>query len=140
MYKLTASPNQVLRSDGALIPDITANYGDALLYQAWRADGGVPEDADIVHPTPPNWDALYYRLLVGDLKPIFDDIKAIAKINIAINTDYTNIIEAFKIRTEQALRDCLDELIVDGYVISPEYKLLWNNAIAELNFSELVKL
>lgn len=88
----------------------------------------------------PDWETLYNRLLAGDLKPIFEDIKAIAKTNLAINVDYTNIIEAFKIKAEQALKDCLNELIADGYVLSDEHRNLWNNAIAELNFSDLVKI
>lgn len=89
---------------------------------------------------PPDWNVLYGRLLAYDLKPIFDEIKAAAKTSLAFNTDYTNIIEAFKLRTEQALRDCLDELIADGYVISEEHKAMWNAATEELNFSELVRL
>ena len=88
----------------------------------------------------PDWETLYNRLLAGDLKPIFENIKEIAKTNLAINVDYTNIIEVFKIKAEQALKDCLDELVADGYVISDEHKALWNNAIAELNFSDLVKI
>lgn len=88
----------------------------------------------------PNWDTLYFRLLAGDLKPIYEDIKKVAKTNLAINIDYTNIIEAFKIRTEQTLADCLKELMQDGYVFKDEHRNLWNNAISELNFSDLVKL
>lgn len=100
---------------------------------------------EIIANTPPmvkfpDWETLYNRLLAGDLKPIFEDIKSVAKTNLAINVDYTNIIEAFKIKAEQALKDCLDELAADGYVISDEHKALWNNAIAELNFSDLVKI
>lgn len=93
-----------------------------------------------VPPKSSDWETLYNRLLAGDLKPIFEDIKAIAKTNLAINVDYTNIIEAFKIKAEQALKDCLNELIADGYVLSDEHRNLWNNAIAELNFSDLVKI
>lgn len=93
-----------------------------------------------VPPKSSDWETLYNRLLAGDLKPIFEDIKAIAKMNLAINVDYTNIIEAFKIKAEQALKDCLNELIADGYVLSEEHRTLWNNAIAELNFSDLVKI
>jgi len=88
----------------------------------------------------PNWGELYLRLLAGDLKPVYEDIKKVAKTNLAINIDYTNIIEAFKIRTEQALADCLKELIQDGYILKDEHRNLWNNAISELNFGDLVKL
>ena len=91
-------------------------------------------------PKFPDWETLYNRLLAGDLKPIFEDVKSVAKTNLAINVDYTNIIEAFKIKAEQALKDCLDELVADGYVISDEYKALWNNAVSESDFSDLVKL
>lgn len=100
---------------------------------------------EIIANTPPmvkfpDWETLYNRLLAGDLKPIFEDIKSVAKTNLAINVDYTNIIEAFKIKAEQALKDCLNELVSDGYVLSDEHRILWNNAIAELNFSDLVKI
>jgi hypothetical protein len=94
-----------------------------------------------VEPKIPDWDMLYGRLLAYDLKPIFESIKAIAKKDAAINWDLTALATAIAtIRTEQALKDCLDELVVDGYVISDEHKSLWNNVIAELHFSDLVKL
>lgn len=90
---------------------------------------------------PPNWNALYGRLLAYDLKPIFESIKAIAKTNTAINWDLTALATALStVRTEQALKDCLDELIADGYVVSDAHKTLWNNAIAELGFSNLVEI
>ena len=90
---------------------------------------------------PPNWNALYGRLLTYDLKPIFESIKAIAKTDTAINWDLTALATALStVRTEQALKDCLDELIEDGYVVSDAHKILWNTAIIELNFSDLVKL
>jgi hypothetical protein len=93
-------------------------------------------------PDPlPNWDMLYGRLLAYDLKPIFESIKAIAKTDTAINWDLTALATAIAtIRTEQALKDCLDELVADGYVISNAHKALWNTAIAQENFSDLVKI
>ena len=89
---------------------------------------------------PPNWDALYGRFLAGDLKPIFDDVCEAAENSNAIALRYFNLVESFKIRTEQALKDCLDKLIQAGYVVSEDHKNLWNNATSELNFSELVRL
>lgn len=140
-YKLIQNqPNSIIRlEDGAIIPE--GNNGDWQLYEAWIADGNTPEPADILSVAPPNWDALYGRLLAYDLKPIFESVKAIAKTDTAINWDLTALSTALStVRTEQALKDCLDELIADGYVVSDAHKVLWNNAIAELNFSELVKL
>jgi len=89
---------------------------------------------------PPNWGAFYGRFLVADLKPIFDDVNEAAKNSTAVLLAYFNLVEAFKICEEQALKDCLDKLIAAGYVISDEHKLLWNNAIAQENFSNLVGL
>jgi len=89
---------------------------------------------------PPNWDMLYGRFLAGDLKPLFEDVCEQAELSSAIALRYFNLVEAFKIRTEQALKDCLDKLLVAGYVVSEDHKTMWNAAIAELNFSELVRL
>ena len=89
---------------------------------------------------PPDWETLYGRFLAGDLKPIFDDVCEAAENSTAIALRYFNLVESFKIRTEQALKDCLDKLIQAGYVVSEDHKSLWNNATSELNFSELVRL
>ena len=89
----------------------------------------------------PDWDNLYARLLLGDLKPILLNLKQIAKTDNAIAIDFMSLTTVLtNIRTEQALQDCLSELIADGYVLSDEHRNLWNNAIAELNFSDLVKV
>lgn len=114
----------------------------ALRYQWAIVDGKVVIDSTKpLPPLPPNWQVLYDRLLGSDLKPIFASLKDAAKINAAINWDLTQITFAItQTQNEQALRVCLDELIEDGYVVSDEHKALWNQAIAELNFSELVRL
>jgi hypothetical protein len=44
-YKLTNDPDRVIRLfDNAIIPN--AQNGDWQLYQAWLADGGIPDRAD----------------------------------------------------------------------------------------------
>lgn len=39
-YQLTQDPNQIKRSDGAIIPN--AQNGDWQLYQNWLAGGNTP--------------------------------------------------------------------------------------------------
>ena len=108
----------------------------------WRISNGAVIIDNLALPVRfPNWDNLYARLLLGDLKPILLNLKQIAKTDNAINVDFVSLIEALSaIRTEQALQDCIKELIDDGFVILEEHRQLWNNAIAELNFSDLVKI
>lgn len=140
-YKLiTSEPDTILRSDNAIIPK--GNNGDWQLYEAWLSEGNTPEPepADVV-PMPPDWDGLYRSVLAGDLKPLYLRLKQEAKTNNILSVDYVNLITVLSsIRTEQALKECLDELINDGYILSEEDKTLWNNAVAELHFSDLATI
>ena len=100
----------------------------------------IPDKAAI---TPqPNWDELYRRLLDGDLKPILESIQGASTQSLPVNTAFTQMIAVFQptIRTEQALRDCLDALISFGFSVKSEHKILWNAAIPECEFSDLVKI
>ena len=91
----------------------------------------------------PDFDALLNRLLSGDLRPLFVSITKsgsnpmilIARIDIAFALSNDKIADRLS-----ALRAGLDMLTASGYVVSPENTALWNQAIAELNFPDEVKL
>lgn len=133
---LRGNTREYLILDDSELPD--RQYRDQ-----WRiSNGAVIVDNQVTPPVRfPNWDILYGRLLAGDLKPILLNLKQIAKTDNAIAIDFMSLTTVLtNIRTEQALQDCLSELIADGYVLDDEHRNLWNNAIAELNFSDLVKV
>jgi len=141
MYKLSQFPSQIIRLfDGAAIPE--GNNGDWQLYEAWVAKGNTPQPADVIVASIfPDWDGLYNRVLAGDLKPLYLRLKQAAKADIILSVDYINLITVLSnIRTEQALKDSLDELIKDGYDLSEADKTLWNNAVTELHFSDLATI
>lgn len=139
MYKLTNNHNQIIRLfDSAIIPQ--GQNGDWQLYEAWVAKGNTPQPADVV-PMPPDWNSLYSRVLAGDLKPLYLRLKQAAKTDNILSVDYINLIAVLSsIRTESALKECLDELINDGYILNGEEKTLWNDAVTELHFSSLVRI
>lgn len=139
MYKLTKFSNQIIRLfDVVTIPE--GQNGDWQLYKAWLSEGNTPEPADIID-IPPDWDGLYSSVLAGDLKPLYLSLKQAAKTDNILSVDYVNFVAVLSnIRTESALKECLDELINDGYILNGEEKTLWNDAVTVLHFSSLVKV
>ena len=138
MYKLTQNPNQIIRlSDTATIPK--GNNGDWQIYEAWLVSNS-PLPADIIAPLP-NWNVLYDRLLGGDLSGIFNRVNLAAIANPSITVWLLNMNGALtNVRVESALASALQILKLSGYVFTPQEIGLWNTAIAELNFSNLVQL
>ncbi|MBD2150024.1 hypothetical protein H6F44_07795, partial [Pseudanabaena sp. FACHB-1277] len=107
--------------------------------------GEYTEIPDLPHPSlPSDWDKLLNRLLTGDLYPLFQSITNAAFSNpilLVARNDLYGAISNSKISDRLgALRAGLDMLLASGYEMSPENKNLWNQAIAELNFPDEVKL
>lgn len=71
-YTLTLDPKMVLRSDGALIPDVP--NGDWQVYQEWLTDGNTPNPMPTV-PTTREIDARRLRLALVELN-LLDTIES----------------------------------------------------------------
>jgi hypothetical protein len=120
-----------------------AELPDRALRDRWIIqDGAVMIDNSIPPASlPPNWQSLYESLLSGDLRIVFNSVtqQAIANPSIAVGLIHVNS-AITQVRVEQALADALNVLQLSGFTFTEEHKSLWNNAIAELNFSDRVKL
>lgn len=110
---------------------------------AWFVQG---QNQPVVPPSnpQPNWINLRNRLLGGDLHPIFErlTIASMQPDGNPISTAKGDISDAILIvRIEAALASGLHLLTqVAGYVFTQEEKDLWNPAVEQEGFSDLVKI
>jgi hypothetical protein len=133
------------RTGEALDDAAFINWANLQNFSAWH---NQTKGSEAVEPSPiapvADWNALKNRLLGGDLYPIFQRL-TFAALNENANTistargDITDAILTVKI--EAALANGLGLLVnIGNYAFTDDEKLLWNNAIAELNFTDLVKI
>lgn len=145
-YSLTADPDIVLRSDGA---ELYRNIRDEwLLYDEWVSDGNTPI------PFEPDWDGLIQQTLGGVLAPLYNRLTLAS----FVNPDTASLPEIANANNIAVAAGKLDQAVattrVEGsvtasiqlllstsdYVFTQAEKDLWNSTIAELGFSDLVKL
>lgn len=91
-----------------------------------------------------DFEGLLNYLLSGKLHPLFRDITLQSFSNpvllVARNDIYGVLSNPLISDRISALKAGLDMLAASGYEVSPENKNLWNQAIAELNFPDEVRL
>jgi hypothetical protein len=85
-YKLTSNPNQILRSDGAIIPN--APNGDWKAYEDWLADGNLPEPADPLPVVVRETDARRLRLALLQLGHLPTVTTAVSSLGEAAKIDW----------------------------------------------------
>lgn len=116
--------------------------GAANSYAA-QYSGSAPVPPSPVAPVA-DWDGLLNRLLAGDLHPLFQAITLAAFSNplvLIARNDIYGAISNLKISDRiSALRSGLDMLLQSGYQISDSDCIIWNTAMAELNFPDEIKL
>jgi hypothetical protein len=87
MYKLTNSPNQIIRLfDGAIIPQ--GQNGDWQLYQNWLVEGNTPEPADPLPVVVRETDARRLRLALLQLGHLPTVTTAVSSLGEAAEIDW----------------------------------------------------
>jgi len=102
-----------------------------------------PDLTPLLSTPEPDWAGLQNRGLGGDLHPIFNRLTLAAFTSnspglVGARGDILAAITTVKV--EAALASGLALLSQFGYAFTEEEKLLWNTAITELGFSDLVKI
>lgn len=143
--KIFLENTTVLIPDSEGVPDFSMLREPTLSLAMAAFDVGSFEIIEAIPITlSPNWDGLLNRLLSGSLFPLFQAITLAAFSNPVILIARTDIYGAISNPAISdrisALRAGLDILQNSGYQISEADRALWNNAIADLNFPESLRL
>ena len=115
---------------------------EILKYPDWRI-ADISEDVliDYIPITTPDWNGLSNRVLGGDLFPLFVRLTLAGYQSTAISQARGDInVCVAHTKIEAALASGFQQIQANGFVFTDEEKLLWNNAVIELGFSEVVKI
>ena len=128
--------NSIFNSNGEKV------VTDVLKYPDWRISE-ISEDVliDYVPVVTPDWDGLSNRVLGGDLFSLFIKLTLAGYQSIPISQARGDInVCVGYTRIEAALASGFQQIQANGFVFTEEEKQLWNNAVTELGFSDVVKL